>query len=67
MALVALALDGVGITRVVLSVTVARNRSEGPLVLEKHVGFAPRADCRKTRANMAEEVCVTGLGVVSVH
>ena len=65
--MVALALDGVGIARVVLSVTVAKNRTEGPLVLEKHVGFAARADCRKIWANMAEEVCVTGLDVVSVH
>ena len=65
--MVALALDGVGIARVVLSVTVAKNRTEGPLVLGKHVGFAARADCRKIRANMAEDVCVTGFGVVSVH
>ena len=64
--MVALALDGVGIARTVLSVTVARNRTEGPLVLEKLVGFAARADCRKIWANMAEEVYVTGLGVGSV-
>jgi hypothetical protein len=60
-------LGGVGIARGVLSVTVARNRTEGPLVLEKHVGFAAMAGCRKIRANMAEEVCITGLVVVSVH
>ena len=53
--LVALVLDGVGMTRGVLLVTVARDRTEGLLVLEKHVGFAATAGCRKIRANIAED------------
>jgi hypothetical protein len=65
--LVALILGGVGIAREVESVTVARNRTEGLLVLEKHVGFAAMAGCLKIRANMVEEVCVSSLAGVSVH
>ena len=53
--------------RGVLLETVARDRTEGLLVLEKHVGFAATAGCRKIRANIAEDVEVTGLVVVSVH
>jgi hypothetical protein len=37
-------------------VTVAKDRTGGPLILEKHVGFAAMAGWRKTRANMAKGV-----------